>query len=179
MRPEQAKPVVHLLAGLPGSGKSTYAKTLEKQGAQRLSVDDRVLARHGLLGRDYPPADHFTFSEPILAEIREELAQLVRAGRTVVLDHALDRRSDRDDFKTLILRNGGRWQLHYFKADRGELLRRLTIRNATQVVGQVTPEMLDWMIATWEEPADEGEITVSQPTLVTVQDHTAQQRPKR
>ncbi|HEY2671316.1 MAG TPA: ATP-binding protein [Rugosimonospora sp.] len=156
-------PVVFLLAGLPGAGKSTYARTLEAKGILRLSVDERVIAGHGLLGRDYPAAAHFDLAAPVVAEVRDELAALVRAGRDVVLDHALDRRAVRDEYKALVSRNGGRWRLYYFKAGRDELLRRLSGRHVAEAVGEVTPQMLDWMIGQWEEPAGEGEIVIDQP----------------
>jgi hypothetical protein len=47
--------------------------------------------------------------------------------------------------------------LVYFRANRDLLLRRLALRNAGGAVGEVTPAMLDWMAANWEEPFGEGE----------------------
>ncbi|WP_412769062.1 AAA family ATPase [Micromonospora zamorensis] len=55
---DQSRPVVYLLVGLPGSGKSTYARALELTGVVRLSVDDVLQARHGRLGKDYPADRH-------------------------------------------------------------------------------------------------------------------------
>ena len=52
-------PVVYLLCGLTGSGKTTYAKRLEAAGAVRLTVDEEVHARHGRYGVDYPTAEYF------------------------------------------------------------------------------------------------------------------------
>ncbi|MFG2260611.1 AAA family ATPase [Streptomyces mirabilis] len=57
---ETAGPVVYLLVGLTGSGKTTYAqRRLEPVGAVRLSVDERVHARYGRYGADYPERDYF------------------------------------------------------------------------------------------------------------------------
>ena len=156
------EPITYLLAGLPGSGKSTFARRLEEQGVTRMSVDERVIARHGVLGVDYPAARHFELAAPIVGEVRQELAELVRDGCPAVLDHALDRRSDRDAWKALVRANGGEWRLFLFKADRGLLLRRLALRHAAGGVGDVTPEMLDWMAARWEEPRGEGEQVLPQ-----------------
>ena len=154
--------MVYLLAGLPGSGKSTYARTLEQHGVLRLSVDERVIDRHGLIGSDYPANAHFTLAAPILAEVRAELVRLIRGRHSVVLDHALDRRVDRDDYKELVSRHGGQWRLLYFKADRAQLVRRLAARHAAGGVGEVTAEMLDWITATWQEPIDEEEELIDQ-----------------
>ena len=98
-------PVVFLLVGLTGSGKTTYAKRrLEPAGAVRLSVDELVFARHGRYGVDYPERDYFALQAPVL----ERLAELVAAGRDVVLDHGLWLRSTREEWKTLVESAGGR-----------------------------------------------------------------------
>lgn len=100
---------------------------------------------------------HFELARPFIDRVRYELVELIRAGRSVVLDHALDRRSDREAWKALVSANGGEWRLVYFKAGRDLLLRRLAFRNAGGGVGEVTPAMLDWLAANWEEPSGEGE----------------------
>lgn len=133
-------PVVYLLVGLPGSGKTTYAEALRERGVVRLSVDEAMTARHGRLGKDYPEADHLALLGPVVDEVRARLVELVRAGRDVVLDHGLGRRAERDDYKGLVTRHGGRWRLVHFAADRAELARRLAARNEEAGSGLVTPE---------------------------------------
>src|SRR5688500_15185492 len=125
----RAGPVVFLLVGLTGSGKTTYAqRVLAPTGAVRLSVDEEVFARHGRYGVDYPEPEYFAKEAPVVAEVRERLLTLVRAGRDVVLDHGLWRRPDRDAWKALVEAAGGRWRLLYFPVPRAELLRRLEQR---------------------------------------------------
>ncbi|MBW4719748.1 AAA family ATPase [Saccharothrix obliqua] len=152
--------VVHLLVGLPGAGKTTYAKALARQGVVRLAVDERVVARHGRLGRDYPESAHLALLGPVLAEVRRELVEHVRAGRSVVLDHGLGQRAERDEYKRLVTGAGGTWRLVHFKVARAELLRRLAARNADDAVGLITPEVLDWIADRSEEPVGEGEVVV-------------------
>ncbi|MEU4801193.1 ATP-binding protein [Actinosynnema sp. NPDC023587] len=147
-----ARPVVHLLVGLPGSGKSTYARGL---GVVRLSVDERVKARHGRLGKDYPSADHLALLGPVVAEVRAELVAHVRAGRSVVLDHGLGRRAERDEYKRLVEDAGGTWRLVHFAVPHDELLRRLAARNEDPEAGRITPEVLTWIADRSEEPADD------------------------
>jgi predicted kinase len=74
-------PVVYLLCGLTGSGKTTYARRLEAAGAVRLSV---------------------------VEELPRRLVELVESGHDVVLDYGLWRRSDRDAYKRLVEAHGGR-----------------------------------------------------------------------
>lgn len=43
----QRKPVVYLLCGLPGSGKTTYAKKLEDNNTIRFTLDEELFAEYG------------------------------------------------------------------------------------------------------------------------------------
>ncbi|MBG0831617.1 AAA family ATPase [Planomonospora sp. ID67723] len=156
----EARPVVYLLVGLTGSGKTTYARQhLEPAGVVRLSVDELVHQRHGRYGVDYPAYEYFARQAPVLAEVRERLAALVRAGRDVVVDHGLWRRSEREEWKRLVEQAGGRWRLLYFDIPRRELLRRLAERNRRQDANAlaVSPQALEDFCARFEPPGeDEG-----------------------
>src|SRR5215217_2483041 len=110
-------PVVYLLCGLTGSGKTAYAKRLEAGGAVRLSVDEEVYARHGRHGIDYPMDEHFDREWPVVEELRRRLVELVESGRDMVLDYGLWPRSDRDAYTRLVEAHGGTWRLLFFKAD--------------------------------------------------------------
>lgn len=157
---EETRPVVYLLVGLTGSGKTTYAqRRLEPVGVVRLSVDERVHARHGRYGVDYPERRYFELEAPVVAEVREELVELIAAGRDAVLDHGLWLRSDREEWKKLIAEAGGRPKLLYFPVDRAELLRRLEERNRREDGNAltVTPKALADFYDRFEPPHDEGE----------------------
>lgn len=153
-------PVAYLLVGLTGSGKTTFAmRRLEPGGAVRLSVDERVHERHGRYGVDYPERQYFELEAPVVAEVREELVDLIAAGRDVVLDHGLWLRSDREEWKKLVTEAGGRPQVLYFPVPREELLRRLEERNRREDGNALTvsPEALTDFYARFEAPHDEGE----------------------
>ncbi|KPI06156.1 hypothetical protein OK006_6585 [Actinobacteria bacterium OK006] len=157
---QEPEPVVYLLVGLTGSGKTTYAKRrLESAGAVRLSVDELVHERHGRYGVDYPERQYFELEAPVVAEVRERLTGLVAAGRDVVLDHGLWLRSAREEWKKLVESAGGQWRLLYFPVERAELLRRLDERNARGDANAlaVTESALDDFYARFEPPQDEGE----------------------
>ncbi|MGN9894744.1 AAA family ATPase [Micromonospora sp. L31] len=150
-------PMVYLLVGLPGSGKSTYARKLEHDGVLRLSVDEQMITRHGRLGKDYPIEQHLDLLGPVVDGVRRQLITAVKTGRSVVLDHGLGRRSERDEYKQLVTSLGATWRLLHFHVDRDELLRRLAARNEDAEYGVIDPEVLDWIATTSEEPHDEGE----------------------
>lgn len=153
-------PVVYLLVGLAGSGKTTYAqRVLEPRGAVRLSVDEAVYERHGRYGLDYPESTYFEKQGPVLAHLHQRLAELVAEGRDVVWDHGLWTRSDREEIKELVDSAGGRWRMLYFPVGRGELLRRLAERSRRGDANalQVTPLALDDFLDRFEVPCGEGE----------------------
>jgi predicted kinase len=157
-------PTVYLLAGLPGSGKTTYAKALESEGVVRLSVDEEVQARHGVLGVDYPTAAHSDHLASVLDEINDQLIDHVEAGHDVVLDHSLGQREERDFYKSLVEDHGGQWCLIHFSVDHTELIRRLEQRNARSNTPTTTPAMLDMMASVSQDPHGEGEIVARWPS---------------
>ncbi|WP_144122936.1 AAA family ATPase [Catellatospora sichuanensis] len=158
------QPVVWLLAGLPGTGKTTFALTLEKAGVVRLSVDDRMTALHGRIGKDYAEHEHLTLLAPVVESVRRQLIELVQAGHSVVLDHGLGRRAQREELKQLVTEHGGTWRLVTFQLDRDELLRRLSRRNEDPAHVAITPQLLDWIAEHSEAPNGEGEELPPNPT---------------
>lgn len=148
-----------MLSGPAGSGKTTYAKTLEEQGILRLSIDETMARRHGRAGRDYPVEDYPALEREVLREHRETLIGTLAVGDSVVLDYGFGRREERDEYKTLIEENGGKWRLLYFAISRDRLWERLRARNeqpgpdAVPVSEALLDKMLEW----FEVPDGEGE----------------------
>jgi predicted kinase len=121
-----------------------------------------VHEQHGRYGVDYPEHEYFAREAPVVEEVRQRLVELVGEGRDVVLDHGLWLRKDRDDWKLLVEKAGGRWRLLYFPVPREELLRRLAERNRRDDANAllVTPEALDDFYARFDVPEGEGEEVV-------------------
>ena len=122
-------PVVYLLCGFVGSGKTTYARRLEARGVVRLSIDERVFHQHGRHGVDYPEHEYPAHADAATNELDDRLTELLTEGRSVVLDYGLWSKEDRDWYKRLAEKHGARWKLLYFRADPGLLRRRLEERN--------------------------------------------------
>jgi len=87
-------PFIHLLHGLPGTGKSTFARQLaHKTGAVCLNHDEWMIALYG----NNPPAEHFAdYHDRVLNLIWEMAAEFARRGIDVILDHGFWTRMARD-----------------------------------------------------------------------------------
>lgn len=158
------KPVVYLLCGLGGSGKSTYAQKLAEAGLQKFSLDEEVYRRYGRGVVDLPEHVYLGYYRTAKAELDKKLVELLKKKQPVVLDYGFWRRASRDSYKRLIEENGGEWRLIYLKASPEVLMNRLRERNKRTDANAfpVTEEMLRNFIARFEEPHGEGEEIIEQ-----------------
>ncbi|MHA6765332.1 P-loop nucleotide/nucleoside kinase family protein [Streptacidiphilus sp. PAMC 29251] len=156
--------VVVMMCGLPGSGKSTYARGLERRGYARLSIDEVVWERIGRDAAELDPDEYERLRAAVEQELWQELIRLMEARRPVVIDYSFWSRANRDRYKALIESHGCRWELVRLQADRETLRRRLAVRNGQQGANSVTvsEELLDRYAAAFEEPVGEGEQVIVQ-----------------
>jgi hypothetical protein len=112
-----------LICGLPGAGKTTLAKQLERERpALRLTPDDWIAA----LGID-------AFDEPRRAAIEALQWDVGRRalllGVDVVLDWGFWSRTERDDYRQRARELGALADVRFLDVARTELLERITARN--------------------------------------------------
>lgn len=119
-----------LMAGLPGSGKTTLARELEAHGFLRLCPDERVWKQHGHYGRDFPRGQYLIRERPILDEIATELRTALAAGRDVVMDHGFWTVDERQKWRRIGEEAGAIVTLVYLPATHDELWDRIQERNA-------------------------------------------------
>jgi predicted kinase len=138
-----------LMCGLPGAGKTTLARSLERErDALRLTPDDWILA----LGID-------PYDEPqraVVEQLQWDVAmRALELGTSVILDFGFWSRRERDDFRVRASALGVGFEIHFVDAPRSELVARLAARNATAGPGDVLvdAEALDRYISWFEPPA--------------------------
>ena len=101
---------VHLIHGLPGSGKTTHARELASQhGAVLLNHDERMIALHGT---NPPEADFVRLAHEITEVLWSETTRHVSAGDDVVLDWGFWTRASRNDARQRIQEMGAKWVLY-------------------------------------------------------------------
>jgi predicted kinase len=128
---------LHLIVGLPCSGKTTLARQLEtKYSALRLTTDEWHIR---LFGNDF--GDNMTASEEAEHDSRHEsvesvmwdvAARVLVLGMDVVLDFGCWVRSQRDEFRSRARNLGADFKIHFVDASEEVLLERLKARNDMQ-----------------------------------------------
>jgi predicted kinase len=133
------RPLLITFCGLPGSGKTTIAKELEKTtGAVRLNTDEWVAA----LGVDFWDD---AFREKLQVRLYEHGITLLQRGQSIILEDGHWRRDERDRHREVAHKLGAAIEIHYFDLPFDELWRRLEARNASGAYDTVpiTKELLN------------------------------------
>lgn len=153
MKTSETKSTLHLMVGLPCSGKTTYAKKLEKKArALRFTPDEWQLA---LFGQDAHELKHDERHSKI-EEIMWELAKrALENGNSVILDFGFWAKEERDYFAAEAKKLGANTQIHYMHATIDELKKRAEKRNIEDGAMHFSPSELDKWSKWFEAPTRE------------------------
>ncbi len=143
---------LHLMVGLPCSGKTTFAQKLEiEQHALRLTTDEWHVP---LFGQDATEAQHDARHSQIEALLWDVGRRALELGMNVILDFGFWAREEREDYRLRAKRLGVRSKVHFLDPPTDELLRRLAKRNAepSQKVFHISEEQMTPWIAFFQRP---------------------------
>src|SRR5687768_7485426 len=143
---------LHLMVGLPCSGKTTLARKLENElPALRLTVDEWHIA---LFGQDAKEPEHDRRHSRIEALLWSVASSALQLGTNVVLDFGFWAREEREDYRLRAKQLGASSQVHYLDVPADELLGRLKYRNTrpSQDSFLISEEAMKPWIAFFQEP---------------------------
>lgn len=144
---------LHILCGLPCTGKTTLALQLERELPALRLCPDEWMSR--IVGDGYD-----TLRRDAVNALQLDLAvRVLRLGSNVVLESGFWTRAERDEARAGARSAGAETRLHFLDAPLAELQRRALVRNADLPphTFAVTPEDLAAWYDQIERP-DAGEL---------------------
>ena len=100
------QPKLYMICGISGSGKTFYAKKLERQGVVRLSIDEELWPDFFILDPLLCAEHKAMLKEQAKARIKSRAANLIAAGRDVSIDMPFCKRAQRDEFRAFAREHG-------------------------------------------------------------------------
>ncbi|MEZ4679880.1 MAG: AAA family ATPase [Caldilineaceae bacterium] len=143
---------LHLMVGLPCSGKTTLARELESRySALRLTPDEWQLR---LFGQDAEDPEHHARHSLIEALLWEIASRALVLGTNVILDYGFWAQEEREDYRLRAKQLRASSEVHFLDVSPEELLRRLAQRNAQRsLTAFYIPEaMMQPWIACFQKP---------------------------
>lgn len=150
------KPIVYMMLGVTGSGKTTFAYTLGKEHhIDVLSLDKEYEQQGGNL------RDHRWNHEAATAAgniIKQKVREYITSNQSVVLDFCPWTKNERLEYRQFIEGLGATCVIYYFDVSFEELLKRLTARKDGQIV---TSDMLTDFFDKFEPPTSDEEFIIA------------------
>lgn len=146
---------LHLMVGLPCSGKTTLAQKLESEhSALRLTPDEWHVC---LFGQDAEESEHDARHNLIETLLWKIASRALELGTNVILDFGFWAREEREDFRLRARQLGASSEVHFLDVPEEELMRRLGVRNSqdSQESFHIPEEAMKPWIAFFQRPTPE------------------------
>lgn len=141
---------LYITVGLPGSGKSTYAKKFIKDKDVEYLSSDELRAVYGKDETDQ------SVTSIVFGHIKRKVDEFLKDGKNVLVDATSVNRKERSDYINTAKKYGAKVVAIVFKMDRQGLIDR-NKKRGEQGGREVPTFVIDKMIAKFEEPSyDEG-----------------------
>jgi len=149
------KPIVYLICGFIGAGKTTFAKKLEeKTGAVRITKDEWSIR----FIRNDPTIDGYAEWDTKIIELSRDVAfQLAEKGIDVIMDEGFWEKDTRAEMKRRIEAIGAKEVLYYLDTPIETIRERVVRRNnnLTKESFKISREMLDTYLMDWQPPGED------------------------
>ena len=137
---------LYITVGLPGSGKSTYAKEFIKGKEIEYLSSDSLRAVYGKDETDQ------SVTSIVFGHIKRKVDEFLKDGKNVMVDATSVNRKERSDYISTAKKYGAKVVAIVFKMDRQGLIDRNKKRG--EQGGRVVPDwVIDKMLNKFEEPS--------------------------
>lgn len=156
------KPVVYMICGFIGAGKTTFAKKLEmKTGAIRITKDEWLIK---LFGHN-PRIKGFEEYDEKICELSNNIAfKFVEHGLNVIIDDGFWVKKQREEMKKRIKKAGAKAVLYYVKCPMDVMKERVVNRsnNLTKDSFEIDEELFDSYVKYWEPPGKDEDYILAE-----------------
>jgi predicted kinase len=137
---------IYIAVGLPGSGKSTYAKNFIKDKDIEYLSSDELRAKFGSGETDQ------TCTNQVFGHIKRKVDEFLKDGKNVLVDATSVNRRERSDYINTAKKYGAKVVALVFKMDRDGLITR-NQKRGSEGGREVPTFVIDKMLAKFEEPS--------------------------
>jgi len=149
------QPIVYLICGFIGAGKTTFAKRIEKEtGAVRITKDEWSIR---LIGNDPTIDGYEEWDRKIIGLSRDIAFYLAEKGIDVIMDEGFWAKEERDELKRKINAIGAEVVMYYVETSIETMRERVVRRNnnLTKESFKISREMLDNYLMHWQPPGED------------------------
>ena len=151
----QRQPIVYLICGFIGAGKTTFAKKLEKKtGAVRITKDEWSIR---LIGNDPTIDGYAEWDRKIIGLSRDFAFYLAEKRIDVIMDEGFWAKEEREELKRGIRAIGAEAVVYYVDTPIETIRERVAGRNnsITKDSFTISREMLDNYLMYWQPPGED------------------------
>jgi predicted kinase len=155
------KPIVYLICGFIGAGKTTFAKKLEETtGAVRVTKDEWSIR---LIGNDPTIDGYAEWDRKIIGLSRDVAFYLAEKGIDVIMDEGFWEKETRDEMRRRADAIGAKVVMYYLETPTETIRERVVGRN-NNLTGdsfKISREMLDNYLKHWQPPSEDEDYVLA------------------
>ncbi len=151
----ESKPIVYLICGFIGAGKTTFAKKLEeKTGAVRITKDEWSIR---LIGNDPTIDGYEEWDHKICGLSRDVAFQIAEKGIDVIIDEGFWAKEQRDEMRRRTDAIGAKAVMYYVETPIETIRERVVGRNSnlTKDSFNIGREILEGYLTYWQPPSED------------------------
>jgi predicted kinase len=154
--------LAYVICGFIGSGKTTFARKLEKEtGAIRITKDEWAIK---IFGNKITRDKNFERYDKNITTLATDIAfKILKAGNDVIIDEGFWVKSQRDEIKKKILSLGAKPMLYFVDSSIEEMKNRVINRSKKPSIDsfEIDEEMFDKYLNFWEPPTYEEDFILA------------------